>query len=722
MRALIPLFAAFVTGCLSANPEVLPACPDTTTADQFGKTEIEKIFLPLDDGKGLHIESSCVMVDGTKRTKLTSEEFLYSNLIQYEALTESDDKKEKHIIVVNDTKGFETTLSKDTSLCNKKSTSGSDKWDKSSLDLLETLGFSGDFVSLAWILQTASDRTWYKILSESDQMTKLISCSSSTDQETDVSEPAFPKLQMNFLQTDDAFDHLGNLLEVMVAVSDSQYHLFTVYQADYITKEEATIEQLVQNFGLFQPPDGELCDNYALDNVGLENAPEIKYFPDQMSLSSEAVNFETKKVQYTSEFYNFNQDLARIELHSGGRSSAGNNYVSPRFANEKEKDFAGNDPVTLIHDFKSGQVFVIDLESDFCEIKEMKSYLNSDNIPGDMHPEKCNGTSLSSECVAMFHPSEIYYFNDYIYAGKCLSQSQVPGLKFIFEHTAGKKGRVDEVCFADGTWSIGSIKKGSDLMDKYSIPFYIKRYDKKQPRTAPDFEPYVSQVVHFYDVEFRPPDASYFDVSHCFAGPDQSRHFVLMSRSKTLLCLTDDCSSLAETPTVPLFWKLPVFTAELRKALSDKLEVAPIRIYDLFVEEPNRSEKESEDHDIVIGFGLLDINSHHLASEQNQLSFKEASKLYRPIEKVEDTMTELSKSDDGFKLDFIWPDLYMETTKSENGEQTRTLTDGTFKESVQVDKIKMMKSEEFEEMSEEAKANSGAVKPKKEGKSGGLFY
>ena len=674
MIRLLLLIAVISSCCVCDISEILPVC------DAVGSepADLTTLIQSLDEGIGLHIESSCVFVKETDRSNFSVEEFLYKEKLHYDAGFSSSSEAKKYVIVLDGSKGFVASLKKRGSNCEKKTSVS--QWDNKSASLLNDT-ISEEYVSLAWIFQNADQRTWTRTVSEKERMVKFVSCSSG----------GYPSIQFNFLRmNEDNSVTLGSLLEVMVAFSSNEYSLFSVYEMDYIFKNESSLEQLEQNFGLFQPPTGETCDNYLKEGVNEETLPTVKKFPDAMSLSSEIVDFGAKKISYTREVYSFAQNLSRIELHSGGRAA---NFVSPRF----NEPTAKNHPVTMIHDFKSGLVFVIDMQSDFCEILSMEDYYrNNDDIPPDMNPGCTSESSNEDHCMDMYHPYEIHSFKDYKYAGKCVSQGQIPGFKFIMD----KRPLVHEACFADGTWSIGYVQKSSNFFDQYSLPFYIKTYNMSANRTSPDFEPHLLKVVHFYDVDFTPPDASYFDISKCFGAPDESKHYLVQTTGRTQRCEDEDCDIEADSSESPLFYKISLFTSKLRSSLAEKLNVAPIRIFDLFVEEPESS-LEWADHDLIVGFGLLDIDYQYLTSEANQLSFKQARDQYRPLKKVEEDIANLLASDDGFKIVFHWNDSYFFKDESVEGKPTIT-KEAVFQETITVTTMKKIDQQSFNEMSKAA--------------------
>lgn len=661
----------------------MPECPASTDPVV---SDLTSLNVNLGTGNGLVVESFCWFYNSqdTPNEGHLHHEYLFDQLIHFEVYPKNQESKT--VIFVNRTEHAfkaDLTSSLEDTKCNASIMANDAQWDTKSLHVLSKLTHNPDHVSLAWILSHLDERDWIKRIDSEQGLLSFVSCDDNQNG---------PKVQLTFLKSGKGlvFDDLIQVLVVPKTENNEKkgYFLFDVYNVDKLDAKNTSPLRLQQSLGIFQPPEGLVCPNFMK-----REQLEIQ-FPDQMSMSTELVDFEHKKIYYTSEFYDYTEKLVRIELHSGYTPG----FVSPRHSRPQDEVH----PVKYVRDFEYGLGFWQDLETGDCGIHPM--HTNGDDISQEMFPDKvtvknADNSSSVGDVFKMYHPHEIYDFQDMYYTGRCLSQSRVTGLRYI--HLQNEK--LTEACFSDGTWKINTLNNSMNL------PFYRKTYDLSKPREAPDFTPYLEKVTHFYDVEFHEPDASYFDISDCVSDASLTKHYILKTKATTKLLDPNNKNEPFpdEEQHSPLFKRMPRFVSAMKASLQTKLQLPGVRIFDVFAEEPITGETENGQHSLLIGFAILDFPSEMLSTyNSSQMNSYRARGVYHGIDHINRTLYGFLKNDNGFTLNFNWNDYYRDNGKTSNG---------TFWESMTVESIMEINKAAFESKAAKQKKIEAPAKQTGEG-------
>ena len=677
-------FITFAISCLiyPVQPAVvLPDCPDDFASAEES-SDLDSLAINLPEGHGLATESFCWYYDKDEKPSdgHLHHEYLFDQLIHFEVFPKN--KQQKTVIVVNGTEhAFEANLtsSKDSTKCNSDIMKSSPKWNADSVHLLSDLTTVSEHLSLSWILANVGKRSWVRKDNAEQVLASFVSC-----------EDGGSEIQMTFLSDGESPVLFDNLIQVLVVPQDKDtkgYYLFDVYNVDEMDPKNTNPIQLQQSLGIFQSPEGISCDSFMIqDQLKVE-------FPDQMSMSTELVDFEHRKIYYTSEFYDYNEKLVRIELHSGYTPG----YVSPRHSRPQDDV----DPVKYIRDFEYGLGFWRDMDTGDCGIHVMNT--NHDDISKEMFPNQVdykNKDNVTSTVTLykMTHPHEIYNFKDLHYTGRCLSQSYVTGLRYI----QVINDKLTEVCVADGNWTINTLNTS------ISMPFYRKTFNLSKPREAPDFTPVVEQVTHFYDVEFHEPDPSYFDISDC-VDTSLTRHYILRTKSSTkLLDPKNNNDALPEEKQrSPMFQRMPRFTSAMKSSLQKFLNVPGVRVFDVFAEEPLTGAKETNEHTVIIGFAILDFPPEMSSTyDSEQMDAYRARGVYQGISAINMTMYQKQEKKE-FVLNFKWEDYYRDA-------DGKTVS-GMFREKMTVDNIMEVTKTAFAKVAPKDKEMKAPAKQEGEG-------
>ena len=624
----------------------MPECPADT---DLKVPDLTYLGVNLQDGNGLVVESFCWHYgpDNIQNEGHLHHEYLFNDLIHMETIPKNQDSKS--VIFVNGTNhAFKADLATSHASCEAVDMSaGAQQWDAKSLHVLSELTGIPDHVSLSWILANLYQREWTKRIDEEQGLITFVYCKGDDG----------PKMQLTFLKSDKDYVAFDDLIQVLVVPENEAkpgYFLFDVYNVDKLDAKNTNALRLQQSLGIFQPPEGIVCTG-----LWKREQPVIQ-FPDQMSMSTELVDFQLKNIFYTSEFYDYTEKLVRIELHSGYTPG----FVSPRHSRPRDDVH----PVKYVRDFEYGLGFWQDMETGDCGIHAMRT--NGDDISKEMFPSQMSVTnkSLPVEIFKMLHPSEIYDFGNMFYTGRCLSQSHLTGLRYL--HVQNNK--LTEACFSDGTWNINTLN------NSMNVPFYRKTFDLSRPREGPDFTPYLAKVTHFYDVEFHEPDASYFDISECVSDSSLTRHYILKTKASSELLDPDNNNEpfAREDQRSPLFKRMPRFVSAMKASLQDTLQLPGVRVYDVFAEEPITSHRETAQHSLLIGFAVLDFPPDMLSTyNSSQMNSVRARGVYQSIDNINRTLYGFLKKEDDFVLKFQWVDYYRrQDGKTVNGTFRELLT------------------------------------------------
>ena len=187
---------------------------------------------------------------------------------------------------------------------------------------------------------------------------------------------------------------------------------YFIHKIDVLDNPEDT-----RNSGDMQPQDGVFCDLREFEE------PYKMRWPSHLSLSSEHVNFKTRRVSFVDEWYDYGARLQRLDIRG------------PRLTvNTSETDSDNVEYASMVLDFNSQLAFVRDLEHSTCKVTTHRKLNFLKHIYSD-----------TSAVVSMAHPLDAFDFNETMnFKGYCEDSFGVPG-KLYFSKAADD----NELCVAD---------------------------------------------------------------------------------------------------------------------------------------------------------------------------------------------------------------------------------------------------------------------------------